>query len=121
MGFSALDFNKIYENGGKEFLEKEYKEFTCSTNCELGGLKFDLGIKVDLKKYQKALEIKPKKLTDEEKEKFDEDRKEIRAELDKFAKQTAEKLSNFRVKIYSYVLEKFLYSVSWKKPMKATL
>ena len=119
MGFSALDFNKIYENGGKEFLEKEYKEFTCSTNCELGGLKFDLGIKVDLKKYQKALEIKPKKLTDEEKEKFDEDRKEIRAELDKFAKQTAEKLSNFRVKIYSYVLEKFLYSVSWKKPMKA--
>ena len=90
MGFSALDFNKIYENGGKEFLEKEYKEFECSTNCELEGLKFDLGIKVDLSKYKKALEIKPKKLTDEEKEKFDEERKPMRAELDKFAKETAE-------------------------------
>ena len=119
MGFSALDFNKIYENGGKEFLEKEYKEFECSTNCELQGLKFDLGIKVDLKKYQKALEKRPKNLSDEEKEKFDEERKTYRAELEKFAKETAEKLSNFRVKIYSYVLEKFLYSVSWGKPMKA--
>ena len=26
MGFSALDFDKIYENGGKEYLETEYKE-----------------------------------------------------------------------------------------------
>ena len=40
-------------------------------------------------------------MTDEEKEKFDEERKPIKAELDKFAKSTAEKLSNFRVKVYS--------------------
>ena len=38
--------------------------------------------------------------------KFIEDRKSIRAELETFAKKTAEKLSNFRVKIYSYVFEK---------------
>lgn len=30
MGFSALDFDKIYDNGGKEFLETEYKEFQCT-------------------------------------------------------------------------------------------
>ena len=40
-------------------------------------------------------------MSEEEKEKFDEDRKEVRAELDKLAKSIAEKLSTFRVRIYS--------------------
>jgi hypothetical protein len=115
MGFSALDFDKIYEYAGKEFLEEEYKEFECTTNCKLSELTFDLGIKINLEKYAKAFEKKPKKMSDEEKEKWDEDRKEIRAELDKFAKTTAEKLSNFRVKIYSYALEKMLKEVRDKK------
>ena len=118
MGFSALDFDKIYENGGKEFLDTEYKEFTCTPKCTLSGMTFDLGIKVDLEKYKKAFEKKPKNLSDEEKDKFDEERKQIRAELDKFAKQTAEKLSTFRVKIYSYVLEKMLKAVKEKKQVK---
>ena len=118
MGFSAKDFDKIYEYAGKEFLEQEYKEFECIPKCQLGGEVFDLGIKVDLQKFQKAYDIKTKKMTEEEKEKFDEERKEIRAELDKFAKYTAEKLSTFRVKIYSYALEKMLKEVKDKKPGK---
>ena len=119
MGFSALDFKVIYENGGKEFLDSEYKEFTCTPNCTLLGSKFDIGIKVDLSKFKKAFEKKPKNLSDEEKEKFDEERKQIRTELDKFAKKTAEKLSNFRVKIYSYVLEKMLKAIKDKQKPKA--
>ncbi len=118
MGFSALDFDKIYEYAGKEFLEEEYKEFECTPKCELSGLTFDLGIKINLEKYAKAFEKKPKKMSEEEKEKWDEDRKEIRAELDKFAKTTAEKLSNFRVKIYSYALEKMLKEVRDKKQVQ---
>ena len=100
MGFSALDFDKIYDNGGKEFLETEYKEFQCTPKCTLIGKTFDLGIKVNLEKYKKAFEKKKKDMTDEEKDKFDEERKQIRAELDKFDKDTDEKLNNFRVKIY---------------------
>ena len=118
MGFSALDFDKIYANGGEEFLKKEFKEFECKPKCTLSGITFDLGITVNLEKYKKAYEKKPKGLSDEEKEKFDEDRKQIRAELDKFAKQTAEKLSTFRIKIYSYVLEKMLQDVKDKKKPK---
>ena len=118
MGFSAKDFDKIYEYAGKEFLEKEYKEFECTPKCEIGGGVFDLGIKVDLQKFKKAYDIKPKKMSEEDKEKFDEERKEIKAELDKFAKDTAEKLSTFRVKIYSYALEKMLKEVKDKKPVK---
>ena len=83
MGFSAKDFDKIYEYAGKEFLEKEYKEFECTPKCEIGGGVFDLGIKVDLQKFKKAYDIKPKKMSEEDKEKFDEERKEIRAELNK--------------------------------------
>ena len=118
MAFSAKDFDKIYEYAGKEFLEQEYKEFECTPKCTLSEQTFDLAIKVNLEKFAKAFEKKSKKMTEEEKEKFDEDRKEIRAELDKFAKSTAEKLSNFRVKIYSYALEKMLKEVRDKKQVK---
>ena len=115
MGFSALDFDKIYNFSGKEFLETEFKEFTCTPKQKLGGQEFDIGITVDLSKFKKAFEKKKKNMTDEEKEKFDEERKSIREELDKFAKQTAEKLSNFRVKIYASVLDKMLNEVINKK------
>ena len=119
MGFSAQDFDKIYENGGKEFLENEYKEFKCTPKCSLGGETFDLGIKVDLEKFKKYLSLKKtKKMSDEEKEKVDEEKNKLFPELDKFAKVTAEKLSNFRVKIYSYVLEKMLKAVKEKKQVK---
>ena len=118
MGFSAKDFDKIYDYVGKEFLEAEYKEFECIPKCTLSGLTFDLAIKVNLEKYQKAYEKKSKKMGEEEKEKFDEERKEIRAELEKFAKLTAEKLSNFRVKIYCAALEKMLREVKDKAQTK---
>ena len=118
MGFSATDFPLILENGGKEFLEAEMKDYECIPNCEITGKKFDLGIKINLEKYQKAYEKKPKGLSEEEEEKFIEERKAIRAELDKFAKVVAEKLSNFRVKIYSYVYEKMLKDIKEKKKPK---
>ena len=54
-------------------------------------------------------------MSEEDEEKFMEERKSIRAELEKFAKTTAEKLSNFRVKIYSYVFEKMLKDIKDKK------
>ena len=118
MGFSALDFDKIYEFSGKDFLASEFKEFTCTPKQKLGGQEFDIGITVDLSKFKKAFEKKKKNMTDEEKEKFDEERKSIREELDKFAKVTAEKLSNFRVKVYASVLDKMLNEVMAKKNPK---
>ena len=118
MGFSALDFNKILENGGKEYLEKELSDYECIENCEINNEKFDLGIKINLEKFKKAFEKKPKNMSEEDEEKFIEERKSIRAELEKFAKTTAEKLSNFRVKIYSYVFEKMLKDIKDKKKPK---
>ena len=119
MGFSAPDFDKIMEYGGKDFLSKEYKDFQYKQKYNINNMTFDLGIRVNLEKFKKAFEIKSKKMTDEEKEKFDEERKPIREELDKFAKETAEKLSCFRIKIYSYVLEKMLKDVKdGKKDIK---
>ena len=118
MAFSALDFDKILANGGQEYLDNEYKEFKCTPKVKIDGQTFDLGIKVELTKFKKAFDKKPNKMSEEEKDKFDEERKAIRAELDKFAKATAEKLSNFRVKIYSYVLEKMLKAVKEKKQVK---
>ena len=61
----------------------KYKEFECTPKCEIVGGVFDLGIKVDLQKFKKTYDIKPKKMSEEDKEKFDEERKEIRAELNK--------------------------------------
>jgi hypothetical protein len=111
MGFSALDFPKILEAGGKEFLDNEFKDYEVTVNCVLNDQNFDVGIKINLDNFKKAYEKKPKGLTEEQEEKFLEDRKAIRAELDTFAKNTAEKMSTFRVKIYSYVFEKMLREI----------
>ena len=118
MGFSAQDFPKILEYGGKEFLDMEYKDYECIPDLEINKTKFNLGIKISLAKYKKAFEKKPKGLSEEEEEKFIEERKAIRKELEEFAKVTAEKLSNFRVKIYSYVYEKMLKEIKEKKNPK---
>ena len=114
MAFSAVDFPKILEAGGKEFLDNEFKDYEVKPNCVLNKEKFDLGIKINLDKFKKAFEKKPKNLTEEQEEKFLEDRKAIRAELETFAKNAAEKMSTFRVKIYSYVFEKMLRDIKDK-------
>ena len=118
MTFSAMDFPKILEAGGKEFLDNEFKDYEVKPNCVLNKEKFDLGIKINLDKFKKAFEIKPKGLSEEQEEKFLEDRKAIRAELETFAKNAAEKMSTFRVKIYSYVFEKMLRDIKDKKNPK---
>ena len=118
MGFSAVDFPKILEAGGKEFLDNEFKDYEVKPNCVLNKEKFDLGIKINLDKFKKAFEKKPKDLSEEQEEKFLEDRKAIRAELETFAKNAAEKMSTFRVKIYSYVFEKMLRDIKDKKNPK---
>ena len=118
MAFSAMDFPKILEAGGKEFLDNEFKDYEVKPNCVWKKEKFDLGIKINLDKFKKAFEKKPKDLTEEQEEKFLEDRKAIRAELETFAKNAAEKMSTFRVKIYSYVFEKMLRDIKDKKNPK---
>ena len=118
MAFSAVDFPKILEAGGKEFLDNEFKDYEVKPNCVWKKEKFDLGIKINLDKFKKAFEKKPKDLTEEQEEKFLEDRKAIRAELETFAKNAAEKMSTFRVKIYSYVFEKMLRDIKDKKNPK---
>ena len=118
MAFSAVDFPKILEAGGKEFLDNEFKDYEVKPNCVLNKEKFDLGIKINLDKFKKAFEKKPKDLTEEQEEKFLEDRKAIRAELKTFAKNAAEKMSTFRVKIYSYVFEKMLRDIKDKDKNK---
>ena len=114
MAFSAVDFPKILEAGGKEFLDNEFKDYEVKPNCVLNKEKLDLGIKINLDKFKKAFEKKPKDLTEEQEEKFLEDRKAIRAELETFARNAAEKMSTFRVKIYSYVFEKMLRDIKDK-------
>ena len=119
MAFSAMDFPKILEAGGKEFLDNEFKDYEVKPNCVIDKEKFDLGIKINLDKFKKAFEKKPKDLiSEEQEEKFLEDRKAIRAELETFAKNAAEKMSTFRVKIYSYVFEKMLRDIKDKKNPK---
>ena len=114
-----MDFDKIYEFAGKEYLKVEYREFEIIRKWTfLDYTTYDLAIKINLDKFIKAFEKKPKKMNEEEEKKWDDDRKYITAQLDKFAKYTAKKLSKFRVKIYSYVLEKMIKDLKNKKVVK---
>ena len=57
-----MDFDKIYEYAGKEFLENEYKEFECKPKWSFVNEEyyinksFDLGLKVNLSKFAKCFE-----------------------------------------------------------------
>lgn len=115
MGFSAKDFDKLFEYCGKDFMEANFKEYEYTPKCTLGDTVFDIAIKINEEKYAKAFDRKPKGLSEEEKDKFEEERKPIKAELEKFAKTTAEKFSSFRVNIYTYCLEKMLKEVKENK------
>ena len=64
--FDCLNFNKIYENGGKEFLQSEFKDFKYTLNEEIEGKKFSLCIEINLEKYKKSYEHIPFKIKGKE-------------------------------------------------------
>ena len=113
---------ELPEEKKKHILEHKYA-FVCFKSLD-GPAKKAVAkvpfLKLKDEEYNKKIEEIGKKVNESGvgEDKFDEERKQIRAELDKFAKDTAEKLSNFRVKIYSYVLEKMLKAVKEKKQVK---
>lgn len=110
--FQCSDFNQVYENGGKDYLEKEYKDFKWTKNIKIYNENFDLGIEINLENfnnfYNKSIF---KKLSEEEK-------KDIEKNVQIFAKNIAEKFSSFRIGLYSFVINKFIENAKQKKIVK---
>ena len=104
------NFDKIYENGGNEFWQSEYKDFKYSIKKKIFGVEFDLAIEIDIEKYKKAFTKIPNTATTKEKEKENTEK-----ELEIFLKNISEKFSNFRINIYSYVIKKCLLNYKQKK------
>lgn len=92
MGFSAQDFPKILEYGGKEFLDMEYKDYECIPDLEINKTKFNLGIKISLAKYKKAFEKKPKGLSEEEEEKIHRRKKSYKKRIRRIRKSNSRKI-----------------------------
>ena len=117
MAFKANDFKNIYNYSGKKFLENEFKNYEIEENLVFQKEKYDIGIKANVEKYIKLKEKKKKNkeekknLTEEEKKKKKEEDKPLNEELKKFALETAEKFSTFRIKIYSSVLNQMFLDV----------
>lgn len=112
--FFCKNFDKIYENGGNEFLQSEFKDFKYSTKKKVFGAEFDLAIEIDIEKYKKVFETIPSGTT-EEKEKFQKEKENTEKELEIFLKNISEKFSNLRINIYSYVIKKCLLNYKQKK------
>lgn len=113
--FDCLNFNKIYENGGKEFLQSEFKDFKHTLNEEIEGKKFSLCIEINLEKYKKSYEHIPFKIKGEEREKLRKEIEDSKNELEKIIKPISEKLSKFRINLYSYVIKHYLNMYKEKK------
>ena len=113
--FDCLNFNKIYENGGKEFLQSEFKDFKHTLNEEIEGKKFSLCIVLNFEKYKKSYERVYVNMKEEEKEKLRKEIKDSKSELEKFIKSISEKLSKFRINLYSYVIKHYLIMYKEKK------
>ena len=117
MAFNSPDFKKLFEFSGKEFIEKEFKDYTYLLDQKLGDKEWPIVLKASMAKYLPLFKIKKKeveKLSDEDKKK----REEMLAELEKYAKETSEKFSKFRVQIYASVMDKMLLEVKEKKNPK---
>ena len=113
--FDCLNFNKIYENGGKEFLQSEFKDFKHTLNEEIEGKKFSLCIEINLEKYKKSYKRIPFKIQGEEREKLRKEIEDSKNEFEKFIKSISEKLSKFRINLYSYVIKHYLIMYKEKK------
>lgn len=113
--FDCLNFEKIYEKGGKEFLQSEFKDFTFNLNEGIRGKEFSLCIDINLEKYKKAYEIIPFRIKGEEREKLIKEKETCKKELEIFIKSISEKLSKFRINLYSYVIKHFLIMHKEKK------
>ena len=112
-GFSCPNFEKIYENGGNEFLQSEFKDFKYSIKNK----NFDLIIEINIEKYKKA-HLKINYHTPiEEKENLEKERENAQKELDIFLENIAKKLSNLRINIYSYVIKTCLSNFKQKKSL----
>lgn len=102
---------------GKEFSEKYLKDYTVEQNykIEYDKTTYDVAIKINIEKFALVFLKKPKKgISESEKEKLKEEKDKLKKELEEFAKNTAEILSNFRVNIYSFLLEKMLTEIKNK-------
>jgi len=113
MAFKAPGFKEILEYSGREFLEKEFKDFLIEENPNVYNQDFDVQISVNVDKFSSVFK-KKKKLTEEEANNL----KDLRAEFKKFRKETAEKFSYFRIRVYASVLEKMLSEIKEKKEPK---
>ena len=113
--FDCLNFEKIYEKGGKEFLQSEFKDFTFNLNEGIEGKEFSLCIDINLEKYKKAYEKIPFRIKGEEREKLIKEKETCKKELEIFIKSISEKLSKFRINLYSYVIKHFLIMYKLKK------
>ena len=113
--FSCTNFDKIYENGGNEFLQSEFKDFKYSIKQKIFLKEFDLVIEINIEKYEKVFEDQRYTANSEEKEKLKKEKENSEKELAIFLKNISEKIINFRKNIYSYVIKKCLLNYKQKK------
>lgn len=112
LGFRAKGFDKIFERCGKEFMEKFYSEFTYKLNEKQANAVQDIIITLDISKFLDLFRFsRKKKITDEDREKFEEENKARYEELENLSKDAGKKLAEWRVKIYSYLLDKTLVDI----------
>jgi hypothetical protein len=119
MAFQNVDFKKIYDFSGKEFLEKEFKEsyYTIKLNEEANGVVWDLIISVNKEKFACLFMKKKKKAGEGDDGK--EEREALKKELEQVAQDVAVKFSDFRVRWYTSLIDKMLLEVKEKrKPEK---
>ena len=109
MAFKAPDFKEVFDYVGEEVLKKDYSDYLYETNKNVNGKIFDVVLKADVEKYNKIKKKKEKKEKKEEKE--SEEKKRLKEELKEYAKNTAEKFSSFRIKIYSAVIDKKMQDI----------
>lgn len=91
--FSTSDFEKIYNFSGKDYINKEFSEFSHMINVKHIDIMYSLSIFIDFSKYKSLPKDK----------------------LEEFAVKTSEKFASFRTNLYGSVIKKYISEISTKK------
>lgn len=122
--FYCQDFDKLFDYGLAEWIEKEFPGMKYIRNSQLVDFTYSIIFSIDTEPYKICSQKIPKDLSEESKKLYLIAVEETKQKLNEFALSISEKFSRFRTNIYIEVAKKYVKEISNKvvsPPIKAAL
>ena len=112
--FYSLDFDKLFNYSGKDWISKEFSQFEYKLNMEVANFTYSISFFIDVSKYS-ICHVKPSKnLSEEEKNAMLLKSEELKKEMEEFAEDVSNKFACFRTNLYASAIKKSIDDINNK-------